>query len=152
MSEVWQRLKKWLLGWINWQPHFVVGPKENPYLLRWYIVPRNDWFNIYVHKFLRDDDDRAMHDHPWWSLSVLLHGSYVEQTTTGRITYGFGAVIIRQAEYTHRIELPKGKPCWTLFITGKRVREWGFYCPRGWVHWKDFTAVRNTGEIGKGCD
>ncbi len=151
MSETWKRWKKWLLGWLNWEPHFVVGSADRPYLLRWYLVPRNDWFNLYVHKFLRDDDDRALHDHPWWSLSVLLRGRYVEQTAGGRKAYGPGAVIVRQASHTHRIELPRGKPCWTLFITGRRVREWGFHCPQGWIHWKQFTAVGKPGEVGPGC-
>lgn len=52
----------------------------------------------------------------------------------------------------HRIELVDG-PCWTLFITGPRYREWGFHCPeKGWVHWRDFTAPNDYGEIGRGCD
>ncbi len=43
--------------------------------------------------------------------------------------------------------------CWTLFLFGPTVRDWGFHCPeRGWVHWKDFTAANKPGEIGPGCD
>ena len=52
----------------------------------------------------------------------------------------------------HRLELIDG-PCWTLFVTGPRYREWGFHCPqRGWVPWKEFTSADNSGEIGRGCE
>jgi hypothetical protein len=151
MRETWNRLVKWALGWLKGGPHFVVGGPDDPYLLRWYIIPRNDWLCVYLHKFLRDDDDRAMHDHPWNSVSLLLLGRYVEQTAAGRVLYKAGSLIFRRATHTHRIELPGGKPAWTLFITGKRVREWGFHCPGGWVHWKDFIRPGEPGQQGKGC-
>lgn len=152
MSEFWRSLKKWLLGWLRGGPHFIVGPPDRPYLHRRYILPRNPWINVYIHRFLRDDDDRALHDHPWASVSLLVRGRYVEETVAGRQEYRVGSIIFRSATYSHRVELPDGKPCWTLFITGRRVREWGFHCPRGWVHWKEFTKADKPGEIGKGCD
>lgn len=52
-------------------PDFLVGGKENPYMKRWWLIPRNKWFNIYLHQFMRDDDDRALHDHPWWGPSTV---------------------------------------------------------------------------------
>jgi hypothetical protein len=149
---MWKSLQHWLLGWLSGGPHFVVGPSGNPYLHRWYLLPRNPWGNIYLHKFLRDDDDRAMHDHPWASVSLVLWGRYVEQTPVGRRLYRPGSLIRRGSTYIHRIELLAGKPCWTLFFTGPRVREWGFHCPQGWVHWKLFTATGGPGLIGRGCD
>lgn len=146
-----QHVVKWFRGWLRGGPHFVVGPPRDPYLLRWYILPRNPLFNVYLHKFMRDDDDRAMHDHPWPSVSLLLRGRYVEQTAAGRKEYRAGSVVCRPARYTHRVELPGGVPCWTLFITGPRVREWGFHCPKGWIHWRDFVAPTDPGNIGRGC-
>jgi hypothetical protein len=47
------------------RPDFIIGGADNPYLLRWWIIPRNRWCNVYLHKILRDDDPRALHDHPW---------------------------------------------------------------------------------------
>ena len=44
---------------------FVIGGAERPYLRRWWVIPRNRLFNVYLHQFLRSDDDRALHDHPW---------------------------------------------------------------------------------------
>jgi hypothetical protein len=63
-----------------------------------------------------------------------------------------GDVVLRwTGRLAHRIELEDG-PCWTLFITGPRYREWGFLCPQGWMHWQRFTASNDPGAIGAGCD
>src|SRR5690606_11465174 len=45
------------------------------------------------------------------------------------------------------------QPCWTIFITGPRIRRWGFHCARrGWVDFADFTKPGATGQMGAGCD
>jgi hypothetical protein len=63
-------------------PDFSIGPKGDRYMLRWWVIPRNRWFNIYLHRFLHDDEDRALHDHPWVSCSYILWGSW-RQCWTG---------------------------------------------------------------------
>ncbi|WP_152051975.1 hypothetical protein [Tautonia marina] len=150
-------------------PDFYIGGKEDPYLLRWWVIPRNRFFNIYLHKFLRDDDDRALHDHPWVSLSIILKGGYIEHTATEVRRRYAGSIVFRRAKHAHRIELlrnhrcpvvPPGdepayfrlKPAWTLFVTGPRIREWGFHCPQGWRHWREFTSPVDSGNVGKGCE
>lgn len=32
--------------------------------------------------------------------------------------------------------------CWTLVFTGPNRRKWGFWCPRGWVEWREFLFNR----------
>jgi hypothetical protein len=137
-------------------PDFLIGGSENPYMRRWWIIPRNKKFNIYLHHFLRSDDDRALHDHPWWNVSILLSRGYVEHTIAAggvnRATfYPEGAVKFRFASAAHRIDLING-PCWSLFITGPIIREWGFHCPKAWRHWKIFVNDKDRGQIGVGCD
>ena len=133
-------------------PDFIIGSRDNPYLHRWYVIPRNMRFNIYLHHFLRSDDDRALHDHPWWNISFLLSGRYIEVTPKGRFLRKRFAVVFRRATASHRVELIDG-PLWTLFITGPKVREWDFWCPRGWRHWRDFVSNTPGGnEIGRGCN
>ena len=138
-------------------PDVVIGGHERPYLLRWFVIPRNRFFNIYLHRFLRSDDDRALHDHPWCNCSILLRGQYVEHTIAAggiehRRVLTAGAVRLRlTGRLAHRIELTDGE-CWTIFITGPRYRQWGFHCPKGWVHWKKFTDPDDAGAIGPGCD
>ncbi|WP_420578802.1 hypothetical protein [Oceaniradius stylonematis] len=150
-------------------PDVVIGGGENPYMLRWFVIPRNRWLNIYHHVVVRDDDDRALHDHPWWSVSIILEGGMVEHyarlpSRADESTYWFahfrrflepGRIVGRRAASAHRLELRNGLPCKTLFVTGPRIREWGFHCPKGWRHWRDFTGFNQTGDstrIGPGCD
>lgn len=147
-------LKQWVKGWLSGGPHFIIGPR---YLLRWYVVPRNPWLNVYLHQFLHDDEDRALHDHPWWFISLMLKGGYFEVTQTGFKGRGFPSIVYRKPEYAHRVVLPRKpnnepQPCWTLVITGRVVRDWGFHCPQGWRHWKEFTAKEDYGQVGRGCD
>jgi hypothetical protein len=158
------------------KPDFIVGAAnpDGAYLHRWFVIPRNRWLNVYLHQFLRDDDDRALHDHPWWSASLMLGGAYIEHTIDAggihrRELILAGALRFRGATHAHRIELVRGGfwlrqapdaaptpialPCWTLFITGPRLRRWGFHCPKeGWIPWESFTAAGQPGEAGPGCD
>lgn len=152
--------REWLRRILSGQPHQVIGDADNPYLLRWYVIPRNPLFNVYLHKFLRDDDDRALHDHPWWFISLILRGGYVEvkETDDGNLTmqtrtapfarnstrsWRRRGIAYRPAKHRHRVALEHGRddagrvsstaprvPCWTLIITGPRTREWGFWCPQ----------------------
>lgn len=134
---------------------FVVGSLQTPYLRRWWIVRRNPLANFYLHEFLRSDDDRALHDHMYANLSVLLEGQYVEHTIAqGGVHHKQNFVVgdwrFRLPRTAHRIEVDE--PCWTLFMTGPRVRQWGFHCVRGWRHWRDFVDERDSGKVGRGCE
>jgi len=136
-----------------------------PYLRRWWLIPRNRFgFNIYLHEFMSSDEDRCLHDHPWFSISILLTGCYLEHLPKNKKEwienndrseivvkrYPF-IPIIRGSDAIHRIELINEKSVWTLFITGPVVREWGFWCPNFWRHHNDF--LDTTGNTkGKGCD
>lgn len=136
-------------------PDFIIGGADAPYLRRWWVIPRNPIFNIYLHQFLRSDDDRALHDHPWLNVSYLLEGEYVEHSILAggvhtAIRYRAGDLKFRRAKTAHRIEIDK--PCWSLFITGPVIRSWGFHCPHGWRHWRIFTDERDSGSIGRGCE
>ena len=143
--------RHWLRRLLSGEPHFYIGGKESPYLLRWFVIPRNHRLNVYVHKFLRDDDDRALHDHPWWFVSVMLRGRYLEVTKTGTRMRRAPSIAFRPATWTHRVALIDGQPCWTLIVTGRNARHWGFHCPKGWVPWEKFTAPTDSGNIGLGC-
>lgn len=159
--------REWLRRLISGQPHQVIGGPEHPYLRRWYLIPRNPVLNVYLHQFLRDDDARALHDHPWWFVSLILKGGYIEHTETGegqmvlrcrtsvfdvRSPFWRRCIGFRPATWQHRVALPHGLdaagranssvprvPCWTLIVTGCRVRTWGFWCkrtalsPMGWT-------------------
>ena len=132
-------------------PDFVIGTPDSPYMRRWWVIPRNRFFNIYLHNILRDDDDRALHDHPWVNVSILLSGRYREITPRASKWRRRGSLVLRRPTSAHRLELDGGKPCWSLFITGPNVRTWGFHCPNGWVPWQQFCAPGDSSQIGRGC-
>lgn len=116
------------------------------YLHRWFIIPRNRFFNIYLHRFVRSDDDRALHDHPWWSLGIILKGSYTEHLFGGSKERRAFIPVLRKPAHAHRVELHstqdyKLKPVWTLFITGPRLRDWGFYADQGWMDHETFLKL-----------
>lgn len=137
-------------------PDFVVGDPAEPYLRRWWLIPRNKIFNVYLHAFDRNDEDRALHDHPWSSVSLALSPAkplreiYQIDNEIHRRVVRFGDVVVRGSRFAHRMIVPHPGTL-TLFVTGPVVREWGFLCPRGWVHWRDFTAAGAKGQIGRGC-
>lgn len=146
------------------KPDVVIGERDKPYLLRWWLTKRlTERSKWYLHHILRDDEDRALHDHPSDNLSVILWNGYIEHLPNGKKKYRFpGMIVFRRAEQAHRLELFKDKngnpkPAWTLFRMGPKKREWGFYCLRGWVHWKIFCSDKDTNEVeyglaGRGCD
>lgn len=169
-------------------PDVKIGPPDDPYMLRWIVgswgryprgsKPKNWWDglkrrlpNLYLHRFLHDDDDRALHDHPWASCSWLLENSYKEilfeaisAESIRRLQYAGeprptmvavrreGTAHFRRATTAHRIVLDKiagrlGRETpvevTTAFFTGFAVRSWGFWCPRGFVPWATFMAKRD---------
>lgn len=161
------------------KPDVIIGEPTDPYLLRWWVIPRNRFFNIYLHKFCKSDDDRALHDHPWlFNCSILLKGSYLEWKFAkphklNKFLWGYKAFkrrrfipYFRWGKAPHRVELPNFAikngisqyntykiPCWTIFITGPTVREWGFHCPQGWKPWKEFVTMTDKGsKTGRGCN
>lgn len=138
-------------------PDFVVGPSAQPYLLRWWLIRRNNTANAYLHQFMRSDEDRALHDHMYPNASLILSGSYREHSADGgSVLRGAGEIVFRKPSTPHRISLigeEEGNPrtVLTLFLTGPRVRQWGFHCPQGWVHWRSFVDPENPGLSGPGC-
>lgn len=85
------------------RPDEIIGDADDPYMLRWHVFrpgvfyrwlvgfttkmihrnrrrPRRYLPSIYLHEFLRSDDDRHFHDHVGWSVSIVLKGGYWEVT------------------------------------------------------------------------
>jgi hypothetical protein len=165
--------KDWFLKLIHGQPHLEIGRSGHVYLRRWNLIPQNAWCNIFLHQFLRDDDDRALHDHPWDFISVMLQGSYQERLSRVvgfRTVHGVQydqcedqivnrrapSIGCRYATDRHRIVLPRDHqgnpiPCWTIIITGPWQRVWGFWCPKGFVPYREFVDPTDEGKVGKGC-
>lgn len=166
-------------------PDFEITKDGGPvYLRRWWIVPRNQFFNVYLHNMLRDDD-AVLHDHPYVSVSLVLTDGLLERySKRPRTVLGFtknqntgnydvptsismldvqerfprqGDLVWRSSRLAHQLIVES--EAWTLFVTGPRVREWGFWCPRGWRPWSQYVAASQnsagagsgTSGVGLGC-
>lgn len=102
----------------------LLGKPECPYIKRWYI----DFgpFSIRLHHWLQSDDQRNFHDHPWWYISFVLSGSYVDRSPSGSTERRPGHLNYYPATHQHTVNVAKGG-CWTILITGRESRVWGFW-------------------------
>lgn len=140
----------WLAQLLSGEPHQVIGPVDDPYLKRWFLLPRSRWGNVYLHEFVKSDDPDALHNHPWPFVSLCVWGSYVEVTDLGRRTRCPGGFAFRPARFRHRIEMTGAagsRTCWTVVVTGPKVQQWGFFCGRGrFVPWTQFDGGCGEGQ------
>lgn len=122
----------WWLVRIFPDRHRVVVNDGESYLLRFYIKHNGVLPGIYLHKFFRGDMDRNLHNHPWaWSFSLILTGGYDEERLKGNtvITRRMnpGRFNFLTGKTFHRISLvDTGYGAWTLFCSGRKVKDWGF--------------------------
>lgn len=158
---------EWLERHLPSEPDVYVGGKGSHHMLRWHLIPRNKFIGLYFHKMIASDDTRALHDHPYlFNASWILRGAYTERGPNKLVWRKPGSWAFRWGASPHMLLLdidPRKdyplKPVWTLFLTGPRVREWGFLCPKGWRSWFEFHGVKPNTEYNdanswrdKGCD
>ena len=114
-----------------------LGDPTCPYMTRW--VVNLGLITIRLHCFHRSDDDRHLHDHPWWFFSALLRGSYREHTDSCAGPWRkVGSIVYRPALTKHRVEIKPGRSCWTLCVTGPTRRHWGFWVHGAWLRSRDY--------------
>lgn len=115
-------------------PARLIDINGKPYLER-YLVARVGGLRIYLHRFVRDDSERAVHDHPWrWACAFVLAGRYKERLATmddPTVGHLYKHRWVRWFNWISprtRHQIVSVRPeTWTLFITGKRIKGWGFY-------------------------
>jgi hypothetical protein len=101
-----------------------LGLPECPYVTRWRI--EFPFGSVRVHHWSGPDDPRAFHDHPWWFVTFVVKGAYADVSPRGRDLVKAPAVRFRKAEHRHTVQpFPGG--AWTVLITGKPARAWGFW-------------------------
>ena len=130
--------------------------QNEPYLERYYLFLRERErfpFNVFLHKFLKSDPD-DVHDHPWPYATLILKGGYWEWIphfdTVGRKTgeyqvwRGPGHFRVSSANSYHRIELDPDITAWTLFMPGRKCRDWGFLVKNKWIQWEQYLKQRKS--------
>ncbi len=127
----------------------IVNCDHDPYLHRWYVL-RTERLGLFIHKFVRSDEDRALHDHPWPFFVIPLWGGYVEHSDrplhpwpgclcprvdVKRRVWPIISARYRDTTFRHRVELVKERPSWSLFFRFTKIREWGFWPKEGFILW-----------------
>jgi hypothetical protein len=137
-------------------------PGAGPYMTRILSPWRVLGIKPMINRFLREDSDRHLHNHPWkWALSIVLCGSYDETRlaadaedcqrlyaaaggdptdmpadlfTRSRRVRRFN--LLRASDY-HRVTRLHGR-VWTFFITGPAIQDWGFLINGKHVPWSKY--------------
>lgn len=137
--------------------HDTVRLNGAPYLERWFVYILG--CTLRLHKFYRGDDERALHDHPWpfWTFPLTGYWERVYRFTwysdeefeethyvkPWRLHY-------RPSKYRHMVLGTRAKadkrgvkfwtpePFWTIVVTGRKDRSWGFYPDGKYVYYRDF--------------
>jgi hypothetical protein len=95
-----------------------------PYVIRWRLELFG--YSVRVHHWLSNDDPRAFHDHPWWFLTFVVKGGYKDVSPEGKDCLRPGSIRYRPALHQH-IVYPNTGGCWTILITGRPLRKFGFW-------------------------
>lgn len=117
---------KWRFSW--GEP---LGLETCPYVFRW--IAETPWASLRVHHWVGPDDDRAFHDHPWWFLTLVVRGGYVDRSP-GEAMFSphrtehlrAPALRFRPALHRHTV-VPDEGGAWTVLLTGPVARPWGFW-------------------------
>lgn len=123
-----------------------------PYLTRYYIFRKPvSWLpSIYLHEFHSSDEDVELHSHPWkYSISFLLFGKYKEyirekhHSVKSRVLRSGNFNFVRHDKF-HRIDLLTSS-VWTLFISGPKVSDWGFWNQETgeYLQWEEHIRRKN---------
>jgi|SRR5215471_7228091 len=118
---------------------------------------------IRLHEILASDTDRHLHDHPWWNISIILRGSYIEEIPANQdqnpvydaryyslpaftkfVRRKEGDIIFRRAKDRHRLHVCEGSVL-SLFIFGPWEQVWGFHTERGKVNWREYLEIPEEG-------
>ena len=133
------------------------------YFYRWTLA-RAFGCSAYLHHWVGDDWSLDMHDHPKRFVSIGLKGGYIEETPSDKVfaalhgwsfveEHNFRAPWIRTfpAEHQHRVRIVPGTDCWTLVLTGRASRPWGWWHGGTWVHWQTYVGSALLREKVKAC-
>lgn len=125
-------------------------------------------FGVYLHYFYRGDEERQLHNHPWEkSISFILSSGYLEERKTKDDEVELRNIrpfwqapcvwqwfskskyynVIDKNDFHRVIKKQKSPHVWTLFITGKRAQEWGFWDrdTKQYTHFEDVVKQSEQG-------
>ena len=137
----WLLSRWWVASWLLRRAvrtpyqHIHSADGLTTYMYRWWLLNpypepgARSWlpFSVRLHRIMRRDHDRHLHDHPWNARTIILDGFYIERREDGREvvrTRGDTATLLF-GEF-HRIDHVSPGGVLTLFITWRYQGTWGF--------------------------
>lgn len=106
-----------------------LGKPECPYMYRW--VFNLVLFSVRIHHWIRSDDKRYMHNHPWSFITFVVRGSYTDVSLKDgkeiRQLLKAPSVQYRNAQHLHFVEMDGKTECWSIVLTGPQSNKWGFW-------------------------
>lgn len=126
----------------------IVSQKGVTHFRRWRLLWL-PWCSVYLHNITNSDMDIDPHDHPWNFSSLIIKGSYREESRYAGDDYKKsyvnifkpGMVNTKKTIDCHKLTLLTSS-VWTLVFAGKRKHDWGYQTAKGWVHHKDYNKLR----------
>jgi len=158
--------------WFEFNKRITIHRDGKPYLKRHTLITFGKWLSFKIHTILQSDGE-CDHDHPWGFITVILKTGYYEWTPRDQKDSGTlisqklgvdgvledchfhkpGSIMYRPAKWRHRLNLPVDYknlddpnrliPAKTFVITGKVIRDWGFFTQDGWKIWTNYEEKRD---------
>ena len=133
------------------------------YMGRWWVVAPGTWQSrvllfvtggryesIRLHHINRPDNDRDLHNHPFYYLTFVLLGYYSEFRCDRKGAPDYWQLLTRGKSSTggeelwHRIDDVSPQGVWTFFMMGPNKGEWGFDTPDGYVESRAYFNQRGS--------
>ena len=151
----------WLIRRAQRTPYFhITGADGSVYMERYWLfnpydkVQKSRWRgwlpSIRLHRIVREDRDRHLHDHPWDARTVILRGWYIEERRVESTLFkelvaryrrrAGDTATLRFGEY-HRSDEGSSGGVWTLCITFKYRCTWGFLVDGKKVPWREYLGI-----------
>lgn len=126
--------------WAVWSAYNIMSRShpDEVQMRRWRVV-ETPCFGLYVHKIMRPDAERDLHDHPWSFGSLVLVGGYEEELADTWRTWRQGSWRRMRPTEPHAIRRLLRAPTWTVVVRGRRQRAWGFRMDGRFVHHEDYS-------------
>jgi hypothetical protein len=113
---------------------------------RWEIL-KTPWFSIWLHGIYAADKDLHLHNHPWDFKSIVIKGSYIEETQDGFVEQYTGKFNSRNGKSFHKIKKLLSPVVYTLFFVGKEKRKWGYLVNDKFINHEEYRKLKNSGKI-----
>ena len=123
----------------------VMGWRGCAFVKRW-VLEAPSGRALRVHRFLPDVEEFTAHDHPWWFVTVVVRGSYVDVTSRNgtevrRDHVTAPAIRFRNRNHEHRT-ITGADGAWTVLYNGPSKRNWGFWSAAGqFLPWRAYASL-----------